>query len=740
MTAAVMSSPVLVFAVADRSPSAWVDSLADRLDRSWLPGEWDWETWTFAGNPDSPQTWVFRCLIPGCGGFIGHRGSMCVRCRTNYSEQGRPADFAETFRPAPANNEFPMATHFCLAGLPTPLRVEMVFALQAYTRDRLLSPERVRQLLYFLPPELVSLLDLDESVIGKKSPALALFRSMRTALLRARVAFDGVDLTAGDVWDCELLGLSARPGESHTAASGCLLDFRPVQQAWLRELAKEHLRATRPNVRYAKMLLTATTIASRGLATRPAADHPDRLGYPDMVSVLEGFQTFTNLDGSPASPTRRAQLYVKFKAMVSFCRRSGLMEDVPSSFTFPEKCNLQLVHRRDGDEDMTGKALPPAIIAQLDAHLQLLGAGSSFAPPGWTTEDQRWMYRTIYQVLRDTGRRPSEVVTLKRDCVTTDQGKPTLTFDNHKARRLGRRLPITDATAQLIVAWRTRLATLTTDDEHTDSWLFPSPGSRGKLMRGRHIHTYTFSEKLRDWTGSIPALTYDGVDANGMAVPFPLDAITPYSFRHSYAQRHADAGTPVDVLRQLMDHTQIDTTMGYYKVSMSRRREAVAAVSDLMVDRHGRRLPAPTQIDYEVGAVAVPYGNCAEPSNVKAGGGHCPIRFQCAGCSFYRPDPSYLPAIETHLAELRVNREQALATDAAAWVVGNLQHQLDSFATVHQSLLQLVNDLPEDRRHDVEQAGRELRKARQLDHTSTDHTRTDDRTDDVRTDDDAPDT
>ena len=166
-----------------------------------------------------------------------------------------------------------------------------------------------------------------------------------------------------------------------------------------------------------------------------------------------------------------------------------------------------------------------------------------------------------------------------------------------------------------------------------------------------------------------------------------------------------------------MDHAQIDTTMGYYKVSMARRREAVTTVSDLMVDRHGHRLPPAGEVDYEVGAVAVPYGNCAEPINVKAGGGHCPIRFQCAGCNFYRPDPSYLPAIETHLAELRVNREQALATDAAGWVVGNLQHQLDAFGTVHTSLLELLNDLPEDRRHDVEQASRELRKARQLDHT-----------------------
>ena len=41
--------------------------------------------------------------------------------------------------------------------------------------------------------------------------------------------------------------------------------------------------------------------------------------------------------------------------------------------------------------------------------------------------------------------------------------------------------------------------------------------------------------------------------------------ITPYSYRHSYAQRHADAGIGIDVLRELMDHTPMDTTKRYGK-------------------------------------------------------------------------------------------------------------------------------------------------------------------------------
>ncbi|MET7685776.1 tyrosine-type recombinase/integrase [Streptomyces sp. NPDC005423] len=34
--------------------------------------------------------------------------------------------------------------------------------------------------------------------------------------------------------------------------------------------------------------------------------------------------------------------------------------------------------------------------------------------------------------------------------------------------------------------------------------------------------------------------------------------------RHSFAQRHADAGIPVDVLAELMDHESFETTRTYY--------------------------------------------------------------------------------------------------------------------------------------------------------------------------------
>jgi hypothetical protein len=153
-------------------------------------------------------------------------------------------------------------------------------------------------------------------------------------------------------------------------------------------------------------------------------------------------------------------------------------------------------------------------------------------------------------------------------------------------------------------------------------------------------------------------------------VEFDKAKVVLYAYRHTYAQRHADAGVGIDVLRELMDHRKLDTTKQYYRVGENRRREAVDRVAALQFDRHGNRVwrTAQALLDSEharraVGEIAVPFGLCAEPSNVKAGGNACPFRFRCAGCDHFRTDVSYLPDLSAYLDDLLRNRERLLAAD-----------------------------------------------------------------------------
>jgi hypothetical protein len=76
----------------------------------------------------------------------------------------------------------------------------------------------------------------------------------------------------------------------------------------------------------------------------------------------------------------------------------------------------------------------------------------------------------------------------------------------------------------------------------------------------------------------------------------------------------------IDVLRQLMDHKTLTTTAGYYRVSLKRKRAAVDRLRLHVVDHNGRAAPMASAAAYRARSVAVPFGNCIEPQNVKVGG------------------------------------------------------------------------------------------------------------------------
>jgi hypothetical protein len=215
----------------------------------------------------------------------------------------------------------------------------------------------------------------------------------------------------------------------------------------------------------------------------------------------------------------------------------------------------------------------------------------------------------------------------------------------------------------------------------------------------------------------MPVLTTsDGIE-------FDKDRIVLYAYRHTYAQRHADAGVPIDVLRELMSHRKLDTTKQYYRVGENRRREAVDRVSALQFDRHGNRIwrQAQALLDSEhvrrsVGEVAVPFGVCAEPSNVKAGGNACPYRFRCAGCDHFRTDVSYLPDLQAYLDDLLRNRERVLAaTDVDQWAQAEALPSAEEITRIRRLITRIQNDVDQltiEERTEIDQAIAAVRRHR----------------------------
>jgi integrase len=224
----------------------------------------------------------------------------------------------------------------------------------------------------------------------------------------------------------------------------------------------------------------------------------------------------------------------------------------------------------------------------------------------------------------------------------------------------------------------------------------------------RAISENNLCERHRTWVDSLSEIRLD----NGTT--FDKKKIIPYAYRHTYAQRHADAGVAVDVLSKLLDHDTLEATGVYYRVKEQRLRHAVDKVTELQFDRHGNRTwrTARALLDAErtrkaVGEVAVAFGRCSEPSNVAAGGGACPLRFRCPGCDHFSTDVSYLPELRTYLDDLLRTRERLAAlTGADEWAKREAMPSDEEISRVRRLIRRVSEELDmltPDERADIEQ-------------------------------------
>lgn len=650
------------------------------------------------------------CLVTACGRERSSGAGLCpmhsARLRRQYG--GIACSEEELSIWVGAQPPRLGAHQFSLAALEPLVRYELLYTLQR--RDETRPPIDAMQVRVvasrLVGAASVRHVDLEAlwscGGLQYNATAKGLARDLGRHIERAWCNYTGADPCAGDVWDLALLDLEANGSRRHSVTAG-VVDFGPIGLGWLRELIKAWAIASRPYVQTLRQAVTACRIASQALAGCGHSD-PANLTTGDFARIVDAICSDRRNDGALPSVSYRNVLVYRFCEVIDHGRTTGLMAEVPDTFCKAKRPRLV----EDPNEGELGKALPDAVIRQLDASLVLLGPAGRFGPIA--AGGLKAMHHAIYQILRDTGRRPGEVVSLKVGCVEVIDGAHNLIYDNHKAGRLRRRLPITAATAEIIGAWQAYRAGLLTPLS-TAQWLFPSPVLRSPQALG-HLTSACVGVAFRTWVRQIPVIDGELLGPDGTPSPFARSLITPYALRHSYAQRHADAGVPVDVLRELMDHRSVQTTMGYYSISLKRKQRAIRAVGALATDAKGRQAPFAGRLAYERASVSVPFGNCTEPSNVQAGGGSCPIRFQCAGCGFYRPDPSYLPALDEHVASLRADRETAVAMDAADYVVANLSAEIDAFNKVIDTMRSRLGDLGSEERAEVEAASRLLRRTR----------------------------
>jgi integrase len=507
---------------------------------------------------------------------------------------------------------------------------------------------------------------------------------------------------AQDEWDLTVFG--------HNGT----VSFTGISQTWLREAAKRWAaddlpkRRVRPGRRTSAGLAVRHHIGCLGRLSESLrmrsdrGEHPQALGRTDMEAFLHRLAYLESVGKISGDARIRAcrevrAVLTRIRAM-GLTRPGGLAAGLGEDFVIGQADVPAEPEPAEPNRD-----LAPEIMRQLCTHLDDL-----------TSPEMR----TAVELAIDTGRRPEEICELDFDCLTRDDdGQPVLIYDNHKANRPARRLPIGEQTAEVILAQQQRVRARYPHTPVGDLKLLPTdrrnPGGR------RAITGFSLAFAHRTWVDRMPVLrTDDGIE-------YDKSKAVLYAYRHSYAQRHADAGVPVEVLRELMSHRKLETTSGYYRVGETRRREAVDRVTAMQFDRHGNRIWRQTQalLDSEyarraVGEVAVPFGVCAEPSNVKAGGGACPFRFRCAGCDHFRTDVSYLPDLHAYLDDLLRTRERLLATtDLDQWARAEAMPSDEEIHRIRRLIAQISNGLdelkPEQRQH-LQQAVTVVRRHRSV--------------------------
>ncbi|MET9974875.1 tyrosine-type recombinase/integrase [Streptomyces microflavus] len=654
-----------------------------------------------------------RCLVKGCG-LEGWPGKGLCRIHTRrwkaHQGAGETAGLAWWVEHEPPY----LAGHqFSLAPLGPVARLEVLYMLQQREgRSQKIEPSSVRPVVQWLAG-LESVLTADRSLLDPKKAWKAAanysahLRELVWVVERGHERFLGIEPTDKLVWDMTAVGhQSAYRKAGPPGVRSSKVDFSTIRQLWLREAAMEWARSTRPDSKRFRHHVTACLIASKALGRLPGGGmDPAALRFGDMTAVVEDFRMLTDEVGDSRSNKYRRDLLAGLYTVLDFGRSAGILATLSGSFG---RHNSHRIVVEEANEDEIGKAVPESVIRQLDAQIGLLGQGIAYGP--WAEdEDTKALFQAAYRVLRDTGRRPREVMSLRRDCLEFDGGDCFLIWNNYKGKRLRRRLPITMETARDIQTWDGHRGGLEFAPRRSDIFLFPAITDNSQYP---HLSTGNFARAMRKWVTEFPEIHSEGTGQDGNPIPFDRDKIYAYAFRHSYAQRHADAGVAIDVLKELMDHKNVNTTARYYKVSLKRKQEAVKAVRLHVVDRHGNPAPMTSNRAYEMRSVAVPFGGCTEPSNVKAGGHACPIRFQCAGCGFYRPDPSYLAAIEDQIRDLKADKETALAMGTDEYVIRNLQDQIDSFKKVAKNMGEQIEELPEQEREELMESVKVLRKSR----------------------------
>lgn len=483
------------------------------------------------------------------------------------------------------------------------------------------------------------------------------------------------------------------------------LDLREVTHDWVAEsvLAWVHAVPHSPNeiwqVERAWKILDATV--------PPERRHPRDLKGSDMDKSIAAIVQYSD------NPVYQRRLIRGIKMVLDYVRADDALrqtwDQVSPGFSINPVIHRPLPRKGNdaGSGDEPFRFVPQPVVDWVMDHLHLLK---------YSTVHKTAEARVMVYLQERCGRRTSETVSLREDCISyDDSGAPYLEWRQGKPPyRQGARLPIHQETHDVIRQWQK----IKRSNGVESVWLFPSDAWATK---DKHYDGAVLQSRVKRLVKEVSLnapFTSNVEGAEGNLVNFDVQVIDSYSFRHAFAQRLADAvdengnaTTPSDVLQSYMGHASFHTTMGYYEVTAKRRRRALGSLPSRKIDIYGTDHGVSDERDpYQ--RIGLTVGSCTEPQNVASAGRSCALDHACESCPFFLVDPLEREGIVSRRTQLEVQRERAAVINSPQYYLSFLEARIDDCDSVVNGIDRYIQQLPERERKDLSTVLKKLAEVR----------------------------
>lgn len=541
-----------------RSAAAITCRRHDAVARAHFNGNFNLMIDTLVNDDEFAGRETQSCYAPWCAFPISPRSVASKDegkrlCDAHYEKFSRArAHLARTGRPTASVDEW-LGTlretyhpKFRTYGLPETLLWEVRFALQT-RHDQQTKQWRTDQHSQFVnrlrQTGLTTLMiegeALDDAMrrVGANSLSLGFARFARACLVLLRDR-DSNDIYVRDKWDLVALGFdsAARGDQRH-------LLFEGIDPPWLRDAVKEWIKHRLDTKEIATVAGNLKTIRTMCRLLGKANALPAR--PQDFTRATIERYIRAQRQANYANNYRRSQM-ASLNLFLLFCQRTGCIPGLPSqTILYPE------------DIPKMVRPMPRYISEHVMAQIETVEALDSI---------RSFEARTLLRVMIECGLRGKCARHLGIDALQRDpQGVPYLRYTNTKFNREAV-VPISEALAEVLIEQRARTLARW---PHTP-YLLPrqtaNPDGSIAYSNG------AWKQQFKDWKEAVALVDEAGQPVN----------VTGHQFRHTAGTRMVNSGVPVEAVRAFLDHSSVQMTEVYARVTPTTVRAAAKPYLDYL--------------------------------------------------------------------------------------------------------------------------------------------------------------